>query len=82
MFRLDGRTALITGGGEGLGAAIANVFTQAGAHVVVAGPRRVIEASPFKTLMRLTSFGSRAVCIPSLRCVSGTADCGGWNRRA
>lgn len=41
MFRLDSRTALITGGGGALGAAIADLFTQAGARVVVAGRRRV-----------------------------------------
>lgn len=41
MFRLDGRTALITGGGGGLGSAIANLFTQAGARVVVADRRPV-----------------------------------------
>ena len=46
MFRLDGRTALITGGGGGLGSAIANLFTQAGVRVVVAGRRRVPGGHP------------------------------------
>lgn len=41
MFRLDGRTALITGGGGALGSAIADLFAQAGARVVVAGRRQV-----------------------------------------
>lgn len=41
MFRLDDRTALITGGGGGLGSAIADLFSQAGARVVVADRRRV-----------------------------------------
>lgn len=46
MFRLDGRTALITGGGGGLGSAIAHLFTQAGARVVVADRRRVPGGQP------------------------------------
>lgn len=35
-FRLDGRIALVTGGASGIGEAIARVFTQAGAQVVIA----------------------------------------------
>ncbi|MCW9014562.1 MAG: SDR family oxidoreductase [Gammaproteobacteria bacterium] len=41
MIRLDGRTALIAGGTGGIGAAIADLFTEAGANVVVAGRRSV-----------------------------------------
>lgn len=36
-FRLDGRTALVTGGGSGLGLAIARSLAQAGARVVLVG---------------------------------------------
>lgn len=36
VFSLQGRTALITGGGRGIGAATARVFADAGAHVFIA----------------------------------------------
>ncbi len=34
-FRLDGRTALITGGASGIGEAVCRVFSQAGASVII-----------------------------------------------
>lgn len=39
MFSLEGKRALITGGGTGIGLAIASAFVAAGAQIVIAGRR-------------------------------------------
>ncbi|MEO0495808.1 MAG: SDR family NAD(P)-dependent oxidoreductase, partial [Pseudomonadota bacterium] len=40
LFDLSGKTALITGGGSGLGAAIAHGLSDAGAQIILAARRR------------------------------------------
>src|SRR5438552_6630226 len=49
-FRLNGETALITGGGTGLGLGIARCFVSAGAKVVLVGRREVELAKAVKEL--------------------------------
>jgi len=36
MFKLNNKVALVTGAGSGIGAAIARIFAEAGAHVIIA----------------------------------------------
>jgi len=58
LFRLDGKTAIITGGGRGLGEYMANALADVGAHVVVCsrkleaceGVKQEIEAHGGKAL--------------------------------
>jgi 3-oxoacyl-[acyl-carrier protein] reductase len=62
MFRLDGKTALITGASGGIGAAIATALHGQGASVVLSGTRREALESLAHTL------GERAhVCPADLR---------------
>jgi 7-alpha-hydroxysteroid dehydrogenase len=61
-FRLDGKVAVITGGGKGIGAAIARAFADAGADVVVTARTRAdVEA----VAADVESRGRRALAVPA-----------------
>jgi NAD(P)-dependent dehydrogenase (short-subunit alcohol dehydrogenase family) len=59
-FRLDGKVALVTGGARGLGAAIADALSQAGATVMVTD---VLEAAGQATVARLVAAGAKAAFL-------------------
>ena len=57
-FKLTGRVAVITGGGQGIGKAIASAFTEAGARVLVSD---MIEETVQKTAQELCDQGKEAL---------------------
>ena len=60
-FRLDGRVAIVTAAGRGIGAAIATAFAEAGADVVI-GART--EAQLREVAGRVEQLGRRACVVP------------------
>jgi 2-deoxy-D-gluconate 3-dehydrogenase len=60
-FKLEGKTALVTGASRGLGAAIAIAFAEAGADVICHGNSR----SPEETCGRIRKLGRRAAAVQS-----------------
>ena len=60
MQELRGKTAVITGGGSGIGRGMATVFAREGMQIVVAD---VEEAAAAETVEMVTSAGGRAVAV-------------------
>lgn len=69
-FRLDGKTALVTGASAGLGAAMAVALAQAGADVVCHGNSR----SPEQTCSEVAKLGRRAFGVQADLSQSGAAE--------
>jgi 7-alpha-hydroxysteroid dehydrogenase len=60
-MRLDGKTAVITGGGRGIGAAIARAFGEVGASVAITART---EEQLREVAKDIESFGGQAVVVP------------------
>ena len=64
-FRLDGKRALVTGAGRGLGLAAASALAQAGAHVTLCA-RSLDEIEAAAEIIRAEGGGADALCLDVL----------------
>ena len=77
-FRLDGKRALVTGGGRGIGLAAASALTQAGAHVTLAA-RTQSEIEAAATAIRARGDQAEALVLdvtnlPAMQAAIGKAE--------
>jgi len=61
-FRLDGRVALVTGAGQGLGSAVAQAYAQAGAEVVLLGRTEKYLIETAETIQNAGGKSTTVVC--------------------
>src|SRR5262245_52150622 len=61
-FSMEGRVAIVTGSGTGIGRATANVLAEHGASVVLAGRRAELLE---RTATEITERGHRALVVPT-----------------
>jgi NAD(P)-dependent dehydrogenase (short-subunit alcohol dehydrogenase family) len=74
-FRLDGKRALVTGGGRGIGLAAASALAQAGAHVTLAARTQAeIEAAAQAIVARGDKAQALALDVTDLGAVRGALD--------
>ncbi|MCU0449003.1 MAG: glucose 1-dehydrogenase [Bernardetiaceae bacterium] len=62
MFKLDGKTAVVTGGGSGIGRAIAELFVRQGAQVIIL---ELNAEAGQEVLAGIHQQGGRAWCLPA-----------------
>lgn len=62
MNRFEGKVAIVTGAGNGIGLAIAHAFAAEGAQVVVAD---INEASGARAVVQIAEAGGRAISVPT-----------------